>query len=89
MSDYYTSRYLCDILEDMRSCHKIHNYSYLIGLIEEAQWAGNRMEAAIGDIRDILKLKKERAKLRDAIRELKQTKKKLGNNTKPSRKRSK
>ena len=37
-------RYLCSILDDMRTCQKTQNYSYLLSLIEEAQYRANRME---------------------------------------------
>ena len=76
--DYnYPNRYLCNILEDLRSAHKARNYSYLEGLIEELQWAGNRMEAAIGDMKDIDKWREERSKLKEEINKLEQKKVKL------------
>lgn len=43
------SRTMCSILDDMRKCVDTRNFSYLSGLIEEAQWGANRMEAAIND----------------------------------------
>ena len=39
-----SGRLICSILDDMRDCHKTRNYSYLPGLIEEAQYRANRME---------------------------------------------
>lgn len=42
-------RTLCEVLEEMRKCIKTLNFSYLLGLIEEAQVLGNRMEAGLGD----------------------------------------
>jgi hypothetical protein len=45
-------RYLCDVLEEMRESWKTRNFSYLKGLIEEAQTLGERMEAAIGEKKD-------------------------------------
>jgi hypothetical protein len=42
-----SDRYICDILQEMRTCHENRNYSYLPGLIEEAQCLANRMEQAI------------------------------------------
>ena len=48
------------------------NFSYLLGLIEEVQTLGNRMEAKLYDIRDyerlhedIAKLKKQKKKLEE------------------------
>ena len=67
-----TNRLLCDVLQEMRECTKTLNFSYLLGLIEEAQTLGNRMEAKLYDIRDyerlhedIAKLKKQKKKLEE------------------------
>ena len=64
------NRSLCDVLQEMRDCHKTRNYSYLPGLIEEAQSMGSRMESALWDQKelrtlqaDISKLKKKKKKL--------------------------
>ena len=46
------NRYLCDVLDEMRTCFKTRNFSFLLGLIEEAQTLGERMEAALGDKKD-------------------------------------
>ena len=71
------NRYLCSVLDEMRECNKSKNFSYLLGLIEEAQTLGNRMEAKLYDIKDfellhedIAKLKKQKKKLEDKIEEL-------------------
>lgn len=48
----WINRTLCDILGEMRKCDETRNYSYLPGLIEEVQSAGNRMEAALSDMAD-------------------------------------
>jgi uncharacterized protein Yka (UPF0111/DUF47 family) len=37
----------------MRECYKTRNFAHLLGLIEEAQVMGDRMEAALEDQRDI------------------------------------
>jgi len=42
-------RFLCDVLKEMRDCWKTRNFANLKALIEEAQWMGNRMEAALGE----------------------------------------
>ena len=34
------NRYLCSVLDEMRECNKSKNFSYLLGLIEEAQTLG-------------------------------------------------
>ena len=71
------NRYLCDILEEMRTTTKTLNFGMLLGLIEEVQTAGNRMEAALEDNRDaddlrdeIHNLKRERMKLKKEIETL-------------------
>ena len=71
------NRYLCSVLDEMRECNKTLNFSYLLGLIEEAQTLGSRMEAKLFEIKDfdhlhkdIAKLKKQKKKLEDKIEEL-------------------
>ena len=74
------NRFLCDVLDEMRTCFKTRNFSYIMGLIEEAQTLGERMEAGLGDKKDynqwhrkkkqeqaeFNKLRKETDKLRKA-----------------------
>jgi vacuolar-type H+-ATPase subunit E/Vma4 len=76
-------RYICDILQEMRTCHKSRNYSYLPALIEEVQCLANRMETALEAYDEagsewildrITKLKQEKHKLKKDI--IKLTKKK-------------
>lgn len=67
----WINRTLCEVLTEMRKCYKTHNYSYLLGLIEEAQSMGNRMEAAIHDLNDIESNRKTSAKLKKEIKTLK------------------
>lgn len=73
------NRTICDTLEAMRKCHETRNFSYLMGLIEEAQNHANRMEAALWDQRDLTylreelsDLKKEKKQLEAKIKELKE-----------------
>jgi hypothetical protein len=70
----WPNRTLCDVLEEMRKAHKTHNYSYLPGLIEEAQHLGSKMEGALGDLKDIKSFKeswsKERRKLKTLREEI-------------------
>lgn len=63
-------RTLCDILENMRKCHDSRNFSYLPGLIEEAQYRAQRMESAIYVAGGFAHLEERRVKLKDEIREL-------------------
>ena len=71
------NRLLCAVLDEMRECVKTLNFSYLSGLIEEAQSLANRMEAHLYDIKDfnrlhkdIKALKKEKKKLKEEVEEL-------------------
>ena len=64
------NRFLCDVLREMRKCVKTSNFSYLLGLIEEVQTLGSRMESKLFDIKDFDRLHEE-------IRDLKKKKKKL------------
>ena len=64
------NRLLCDVLGEMRDCVKTSNFSYLSGLIEEAQSLANRMESHLYDIKDFNRLNKD-------IKDLKKKKKKI------------
>jgi len=57
-------------LDEMRDCIKTSNFSYLSGLIEEAQSLANRMESRLYEIKDF-------ERLHEDIRKLKVEKKKL------------
>ena len=68
------NRYLCSVLDEMRECTKTLNFSYLLGLIEEAQTLASRMETKLFEIKDferlhedIAKLKKQKKKLEEKI----------------------
>lgn len=65
------NRTLCEVFEEMRKCVETRNFSYLLGLIEEAQTLANRMEAALWDQKE---LKNIRDKIRDAKDKLKELK---------------
>lgn len=65
-----TNRYICNIFDEMRKAYDTRNFSYLPGLIEEAQVAANRMEASLYDKHDY-------NRLRDRIKEAKETLKKV------------
>jgi len=68
------NRTLCSVLEEMRKAYETRNFSYLIGLIEEAQSMGNRMEAGLWDQKDFERAKEEHSKLKAKIKELKKEK---------------
>ena len=65
-----SNRYICTVLDEMRDCVKTSNFSYLSGLIEEAQSLANRMESRLYEIKDF-------EKLHEDIRKLKAEKKNL------------
>ena len=69
-----TNRYICTILTEMRNCDSTRNYSYILGLIEEAQSAANRMESALEDYGDIGYVTEELSKLKKELRVLKKEK---------------
>ena len=78
MEEIMPNRTVCSVLEEMRSCGKTGNYSYLPGLIEEVQSLANRMEAALWDQKDFQRLLEEVSKLRKEVKQLKVEKKQLG-----------
>lgn len=67
---FYPHRYLCSILDEMRELDKTKNYSGLLGLIEEAQIAANRMESGLDEYKDLKKLKEEMSKLKKDYNDL-------------------
>lgn len=75
-------RYLCTVLEEMRTCHKTRNYSYLLALVEEAQVLGERMEAALGEKSDLeswhKKAKEEKKEYERLLKETNKLRKKKG-----------
>lgn len=78
--DYFYSfpnRTLCDVLSEMRKCDKTRNYAYLLSLIEECQHYANRMEAALGDKKDIREWSDMRSKLKEEIKELRNERRQL------------
>ena len=72
-----TNRFLCSVLDEMRECTKTLNFSYLLGLIEEVQTLGSRMESKLYEIKDferlheeIKVLQKKKKKLEEKLEEL-------------------
>ena len=74
----YLNRTICGVLEEMRSCNETKNYSYLLGLIEEAQSMANKMESKIDLIKDFEELKEQCKNLVERKYNLKQDIKKSG-----------
>ena len=78
---YGPSRYICDVIEEMRKCYETRNFAYINGLIEECQTLANRMESKLSENssvetlhEQIKDLKKVKAKLETEIEVLKDEK---------------
>ena len=56
---YGLNRYVCDVLEEMRTSVKTLNFAMIPSLIEEVQTMVNRMEMALEDMKDLKGLKEE------------------------------
>ena len=74
----YLHRTICSVLEEMRSCNETKNYSYLLGLIEEAQSMANKMESKIDLIKDFEEMKDKYKELVERKNDLKKDIKKSG-----------
>lgn len=72
-----TNRYFCTVIDEMRSCYKTRNFSHILGLLEELQSIGNRMEAKCGDITDRNIYLDEKKELKREIKDLKRKRAKL------------
>ena len=71
-------RMICCILDDVRSCHRTRNYSYLPGLIEELQYRANRMEDRLDRVSNYERLERRLTGLKAEIKELEAKKDKIG-----------
>lgn len=69
------NRVICSVLDEIRKCHETRNYSYLMGLVEEAQTLANRMEAALYTAKDIKFLEQDKRRLKKEVEELEEKKK--------------
>ena len=65
------NRNLCNVLDEVRMQYKTRNFSGLLGLIEEAQTMGNRMEAALHDQKDFKTMEKTHRELKAKLRKSK------------------
>ena len=54
---YGLNRYICDVLEEMRTSTKTLTFALIPSLIEEVQTMANRMEMALADMKDLERLK--------------------------------
>jgi len=71
---YGLNRYMCEVLEEMRTCTKTLNFAILPSLIEEVQTMANRMEMALSDMKDLEILKED---IHEKKQELKDLEKKI------------
>ncbi len=67
------NRTLCNVLDEMRKANKTRNYSSLLGLIEEAQSMGNRMESALYDKLDVEDYEEKKRVLKRQLRKAEKT----------------
>ena len=74
----YLNRTICAVLEEIRSCNETRNYSYLLGLVEEAQSMANKMESKIDSIKQFEELKEQCKNLVERKNDLKKDIKKSG-----------
>lgn len=72
-----TNRFYCTVIDEMRECYKTRNFSHVMGLLEELQSIGNRMEAKCGDINDANRYLDEVKELKREIKSLKRKRDKL------------
>lgn len=70
MNDFYPSRYVCEVLEEMRKCFETRNFAYILGLIEEVQTLVNRMEAKLEDYKSITDAEERKESLKKELKEL-------------------
>ena len=71
---YGLNRYICDVIEEMRTSVKTLNFAMIPSLIEEVQTMANRMEMALEDMKDLKSMKDE---IHEKKEELKILKKKI------------
>jgi len=67
MRGYYLHRTMCDVLYEMRQCFKSYNFTPMKGLIEELQSMANRMEAGLGEHKDLERMNDEWHELKNKI----------------------
>lgn len=65
------NRTVCDVLEEMRTCLKVLNFSMFPSLIEEVQIMAQRMEGSLWDQKEITRLREEEKALKKKIKALK------------------
>lgn len=76
------SRYVCNVLEEMRSMYKSRNFAGFLGLVEEVQTLVNRMESALEEQSDYnhwhKKVQAEKAEYKKLVEKANRLRKKQG-----------
>ena len=67
---YGLNRYICDVLEEMRTSVKTLNFAMIPSLIEEVQTMANRMEMALHDMKDLEQLKMSIVEKKEELKKL-------------------
>jgi len=67
----FPNRTMCDVLEEMRKCYECRNFSPILGLIEEVQIMGSRMEAKLEDQKDLRDIRDRTKEAREELKTLK------------------
>ncbi len=67
---YGLNRYICDVLEEMRTSTKTLNFALIPSLIEEVQMMANRMEMALHDMKDLEQLKMDIVEKKEELKKL-------------------
>ena len=67
---YGLNRYVCDVLAEMRTCMETRNFAILPSIIEETQTMVNRMEMALGDMKDLRALKDEISTKKEELKKI-------------------
>jgi uncharacterized protein Yka (UPF0111/DUF47 family) len=68
---YGLNRYVCDVLDEMRTSVKTLNFAMIPSLIEEVQTMANRMEMALSDLKDLKLLKEDIVDKKEELEALK------------------
>jgi hypothetical protein len=71
--DTMPSRYVCSVLDEMRTAVKVGRIDMLVGLIEEIQVLVNRMEAKLVDYSDMGYDLRTARELKKSIKAMKET----------------
>ena len=87
---YWVNRTLCDVLYDLKKYTETSNLAVrprnvIFSLVQEAQILGNRMEAGLGDKKDLLLLNEEWHKLRREVKDLRKERDRLKELDKPKK----